>query len=276
MPDKNYTEEEIHAMMAEHIRLGDEAIKNPVERPLDKTSLSYWFPLIQAAGIPVPKTHIIKMPKESQEIIWKAFDGALRSDVDPVEPFYDELAKAAAEVGTPFFLRTNQTSAKHSWERTCYVQDISKLRQHVFEIVEFSECADWMGLAWDTWVVREFLPIIPYGTCPRYGNMPVNKEFRFFVDGARYICHHPYWPLTALQDGGWSPDAPEDVAYADLCELDYHTFDNLKSMASGAGMACGGAWSVDFLETERGWFLTDMAEAHKSFHWKGCKEDRNG
>ena len=23
-------------------------------------------------------------------------------------------------------------------------------------------------------------------------------------------------------------------------------------------------------KTARGWFITDLAEAHKSFHWAGC------
>jgi hypothetical protein len=41
----------------------------------DRTALSYWFPKIQAAGIPVPRTTIVRMPKEAQEAIWAAFDG---------------------------------------------------------------------------------------------------------------------------------------------------------------------------------------------------------
>lgn len=32
--------------------------------------------------------------------------------------------------------------------------------------------------------------------------------------------------------------------------------------------------SVDILDTEKGWFVTDMAEADKSFHWEGCPNDR--
>ena len=81
----------------------------------------------------------------------------------------------------------------------------------------------------------------------------------------------PYWPLTALQDGEWEVDADEATAYAELCHVDYQDLMALKDIVSRAGVACGGAWSVDLLETERGWFLTDMAEAHKSFHWEGCE-----
>jgi hypothetical protein len=42
------------------------------------------------------------------------------------------------------------------------------------------------------------------------------------------------------------------------------------TFAKAAGCAVGGAWSVDILETKRGWFVTDMAEASKSFHWPEC------
>lgn len=35
------------------------------------------------------------------------------------------------------------------------------------------------------------------------GNMPVNREFRFFVRDADVICFHPYWPDRApLVDQG--------------------------------------------------------------------------
>jgi hypothetical protein len=244
--------------------------KHPTPRRLDKTSLSYWFPMIEKAGLPVPKTEVLTMPLESQAIIWMAFDGRGEGQAAPVEPFYDDLKATALRLGLPCFLRTCQTSAKHQWSRTCFIESVDCIRQHVFEIAKFSECADMMGLPWETWVVREFLPIIPHGLCPRCGNMPVNREFRFFVDGENVKCFHPYWPLEALSDGGWQSDAQVDIAYANLCNLTIDEETEIRILASRAGAAVGGAWSVDILETEKGWYVTDMAEAHKSFHWEGC------
>ena len=275
-------DEEINNAMAKHAAsLGPIAVthaeyvemlsKRPLsDRPLDKTSLTYWFPLIEKAGLPVPKTEILKMPLESQAVIWMAFDCRKEVGDPPCEPFYDELRAAAERMGMPCFLRTAQTSAKHQWKRTCFLNSIDDLPKHVFEIVEFSECADLMGLDWTTWVVREMLPTIPYGHCPRYADFPVCKEFRFFVDDGNIRCQHPYWPLESLRQGGWEVDAPEDVAYAELCSVgdDYGIIGTLAEMA---GKAVGGSWSVDIMETERGWYVTDMAEAHKSFHWEGCK-----
>src|SRR5258706_10308772 len=85
-------------------------------RRRERTALSYWFPKIEAAGIPVPKTTIIHMPRQAREAIWAAFDG--KEGGDP-RPFFAELAAAAAAIGFPVFLRTDYTSGKHDWERCC-------------------------------------------------------------------------------------------------------------------------------------------------------------
>jgi len=230
---------------------------------VNKTALSYWFPLIEAAGLPVPKTKIIRMPEKAQANIWAAFDGKEGNESD--EDFYKELADAAMSLNLPCFLRTDMTSAKHQWERTCYLSSIEKLRYNVFEIAEFSACCDLMGIPWDTWVVREFLPTIQLGKCQRYGNMPVCREFRVFVDSGNVRCWHPYWPLDSLKQGKVS-----DLDYESLCVTEDINF--LHDLAREAGLAVGGSWSIDILETKRGWYVTDMAEAHKSFHWEGCEK----
>ena len=50
-----------------------------------------------------------------------------------------------------------------------------------------------------------------------------------------------------------------------LC-LDDGTEHKLTDLANAAGRAAGGAWSIDLLETRRGWMVTDMAEAANSWH----------
>lgn len=230
-------------------------------RPADATALSYWFPLIEASGLPVPKTVILPMPAEAIADAWEIFDNKEPSGA--VDAFAGELKAAAAEYGTPFFLRTDHTSGKHDWKDACFVADPNKIASHVLQIAYFSEMhmIEWGG----NWVVREFLPTISNGVCPRFGDMPVCKEFRFFVDGGNIECVHPYWPRHALEQGGF---AISDDDYAALCSMPDEAL--LHRLASDAGKAVGGRWSVDLLETERGWFLTDMAEAHKSFHWEEC------
>jgi hypothetical protein len=228
----------------------------------DLNALSYWFPKLEAAGLPVPKTAILQMPEAAQQDQWALFDG--QEGPGGMPAFVEEIAAAAEPIGYPFFLRTDHTSGKHNWEKTCFVPSKEKIAEHVSEIVLFSEMADFMGLPWTTWAVREMLPTIPLGTCPRYGNMPICREFRFFVKEGEIQCHHPYWPLAALQDGR----APADLDYAELCRMPDP--EALMDLARRAGRAVPGHWSIDILETKRGWMVTDMAEARRSFHLEGC------
>jgi hypothetical protein len=153
-----------------------DTISNEIK--VDKTALSYWFPKLVEAGIPVPKTKIVQMPANAQRVIWNWFDGKAgdAADQPSFNTFITELRAAALGIGFPIFLRTDHTSAKHSWRDTCFVKSLAELEQHVYEIAEFSEIADMIGLPWDTWVVREFLPTMPFGDCPRYGDMPVCRE----------------------------------------------------------------------------------------------------
>jgi hypothetical protein len=46
--------------------LQDFSVIYDVNMRRQKTALSHWFPKIEAAGIPVPKTTIITMPKAAQ------------------------------------------------------------------------------------------------------------------------------------------------------------------------------------------------------------------
>jgi hypothetical protein len=132
-------------------------VSDTIRNGIDKTALSYWFPKLVEAGIPVPRTKIIKMPAEAQKVIWGSFDNEDANTGDEAA-FFKELRLATLDIGFPCFLRTDHTSAKHGWNETCFVESFSNLKQHVYNIAEFSEIADMMGIPWDTWAVREFLP----------------------------------------------------------------------------------------------------------------------
>lgn len=227
-----------------------------------RTAMSFWLPQLEAAGLPVPKTRLFQMPEAAQEDLFGAFDG--KPGTGALAQFADTLKDAAAEVGFPCFLRTDHTSNKHDWEQACFVASPDQIAGHVATIAMFSEICDMMGLPWDTWAVREFLPTTPFGVCPDFGNMPICREFRFFVNDGVIQCAHPYWPLYALEQGG----APASLDYAGLCRMDNEK--ELRALAEAAGRACPGSWSIDLLETKRGWYVTDMAEAGNSFHWDGC------
>lgn len=231
------------------------------------THMAVWLPKIEAAGLPTPKTILLPMPDDAVKDLWRVFDAM------PAEgswPAFVEMAKGRAdEIGFPLFLRSAYFSGKHEWDRNCNVRERDKLGEHMSNIAYMSECVGvGMGTvrtSWKTWALRELLPTLPVGNCPNYDNMPVCKEFRFFAEDGKMLCWHPYWPRHSLERGGASLSDAEFVALS--------TPDNLPElivMAETASRVCGGAWSVDLLETSRGWYLTDMAEERTSWHWEDC------
>lgn len=247
---------------------------------MDRNCLSYWFPKLRDAGVPVPRTEIVRTAADLSPVV----DGQLP---DGWGGFLAELTVAIARLTDnasptpPVFLRTGQGSGKHDWKHTCGL-DLSKdtLPNHVAALVRWSHEVDFLGLPTNVWVVRELLPVEPVATLPRYGGMPLVREYRTFVRGGRVVCIHPYWPVGAIRDGlgdvpGTTPDDRQIAALFAFNRL-YPTGPEQAAAELAervaAAFADGGAWSVDLLATKRGWFVTDMAEAARSFHWDGCPE----
>ncbi len=220
----------------------------------------------------MPRTRIVRIPTDSvRKDLFKPFDGLTFEG--PAETWLGVLSLAADEIGLPCFLRTGQTSNKHEWKNTCHLTDIGDLTAHVLSLIEFSEIADFMGLAWDVWAVRELLPTKPVATV--YRGMPLCREFRCFVDGGELICKHPYWPLEAIKSGLPEGEMISEYLQGKLNSAMSSEIDEITELAKRAGQACGGRWSVDVLDTEKGWFVTDMALMDQSWHWPGCPHGEN-
>ena len=112
----------------------------------------------------------------------------------------------------------------------------------------------------------------PVAILPRYRNLPLVKEVRCFIEGGRVLCQHPYWPPLAIAEGLEDADLPRlsnILKAVELTEADRAGAGALAERVATA-FAESAAWSVDLLATRKGWFVTDMAEAERSFHWPGC------
>jgi len=245
---------------------------------MDRNCLSYWFPKLQAAGLPVPRTEIVRTEVNLIELL----EGNTPAGWGG---FLADLNVAIGKIGgSPCFLRTGQGSGKHQWKRTCYLDlATGTLPNHIARLVEWSETVDFIGLPSNVWVVRELLPTEPLCVLPAYGDMPLVPEARCFVKDGNVLCWHPYWPINAIRDGfpvakpedRFAEEAKRDVPanfeeiVAGAHALDMRQFLPLAERAAVV-FAGDGAWSVDLLPTRRGWFVTDMAIAQRSFHWEGC------
>ncbi len=243
---------------------------------MNRNCLSYWFPKLQAAGLPVPKTEILMMPDEHAKIIWSLFDGKCTPEqAESLKPFEASVADACDRMGYPCFLRTGHFSGKHNWKNTCFVPDRACVGHRIYNLCEMSEMVGMFGeLPWRIWCVREFLPTRPIATLQRYGDMPLVREVRAFVRGGEILCVHPYWPAGAIEEGFREP--PENlasiIAMANCVDRldDAAELNQILSLAAHV-FSDDGAWSVDVLWTELGLYVTDMAEADRSFHWPDCR-----
>ena len=250
----------------------------------DRNCLSWWFPRLQAAGVPVPKTVIVRTDCELVALC----DGITP---DGFVEFLAELRSAADSLGSyPVFLRTGQCSGKHNWKNTCFLADPDLIADHVYAIVEFSELCGMFGeLPHHVWAVREMLPTKPAVSLPGYGEMPLTLEIRAFIRDGKIQCLHPYWPKDAVEQGfpqkpvgGFSGGILDDHEYERVLPPDFDAmYATSSAWSPGDELAVRGLlkevapllpdyWSVDLLSTDRGWYVTDCALGGQSFHWPGC------
>jgi hypothetical protein len=229
----------------------------------NRTRLSWWFPRLPNTVV-VPQTVII--PYAGNNLL-HLFDGEIPTGFVAL---CVEIEKAGNKLGWPLFLRTDFLSGKHNWKNSCHVPNKRCIAKRVTHLVEESAMADIMGFPTDYWIARKFIPTKAAFSAFR-GKMPIVKERRYFVQDARVVCHHPYWPAEAFiscKVPGW-----EEL----LAEMSVETegeVELLSGFSSEVGAVIGGEWSIDWLwsEDECKWYLIDMAEADVSYHWEGCNK----
>jgi ATP-grasp domain, R2K clade family 3 len=227
----------------------------------NKNSLLYWFPKVKDLGIAVPKTHILLADATEFR---QVFDGEeLRADL------VAQIKESASVVGYPLFLRTDLQSGKHGWKNTCYVEDESRLLNNALGVVEENEIgACFFGASYQALVFREFLAL-ETSFVAFYGDMPVNKERRYFIEAGKIRCHHPYWPSEAI--AGHTKDSDWLAKLAALNEEKFSEITLLRDYALRVSAVLPEFWSVDFAKAKDGtWYLIDMALGHESYHWPTC------
>lgn len=243
-------------------------MKNPFEDTLIPeeealTSLAYWFPILKEIGMRVPETIIV----HRGDVDLKMLADGIRPP--NYERFYKRLLQAMHEVGFPCFLRTGQTSHKHEWKTTCYVASQSVVTRNVCHLVESSFMANIVGrpFSFDFWAVRKIIPTNVVFTFFN-GEMPIARELRFFINGGKVLCSHPYWPTDAFE--GASDDILARISELQMMPPED---DEVYQMAKYIAGFFSGYWSVDFLQDKTGqWWCIDMATGNRSWHWPQCTQ----
>jgi hypothetical protein len=231
----------------------------------DKNCISYWYP-VAARLTRVPLTAIYQTDHVA---ILQSLDGEFTPEFKALVDWIEDAVEWFG--GYPVFLRTGHTSGKHEWVKTCYFANDNKIEEHIYNLVEYSACAGVMGLPVDTWAVREFLKLDAPFTA--FNGLPIGRERRLFVRDGICECVHPYWPIGAFEEEDLS-GAQIDALVKDNIVTGEQRW-NLVPVAERVGEALGGYWSIDFAQTVNGdWYLIDMAEGDKSYHWEDCERVR--
>jgi hypothetical protein len=233
---------------------------------MDRNSMLYWFPPIEAAGLPVPKTEIVRFDNRT---LWPALDGAPIPDVP-----WDDFRAACERIGLPCFVRSDQSSAKHDGPSAYRIDTLEKLEDVLVQTFEDSVCKDLevLAFAFRAWLDLE-APFRAFGLGGK--GHPIAREWRLFATGNRCLCSHFYWPEGAIT--GMGPDCEDwRQKLATLGEpLPEPELGKLERLAVEAVRALGEqptrAWSVDFAKDIDGrWWLIDMAAAESSWHPEDC------
>lgn len=225
-----------------------------------ETRMTNWWPKVRGASVPVPRTEILEFGLRPLYCLAYPED---ETDLAEAKRVLEAVRAAARAFGYPLFMRTDQASGKHDWERSCFVASEEALPLCLGGLIEANELAD---LAPEAIVIRQYIPLESAFTA-FWGNMPVTKERRYFVQNGRVLCHHPYWPQDAIRfrPGQEPPDWREKLA-----ELNRETPDEvelLSGYATRLGAVLPGYWSLDFARGKDGiWYFIDAARGELSWH----------
>ncbi|MFA7708412.1 MAG: ATP-grasp domain-containing protein [Candidatus Pacearchaeota archaeon] len=237
-------------------------------------SLAYWFPILKDLGINVPKTLIINVDdydKNCVPALKKMFwmEEMTKEDQKSLSQFIATMEMFATKAGCPLFLRSGQTSNKHDWLDSCYVQDPLKIASHIQSIAEHSCMANMEG-GWpiNIWVLRKLIPTEPIFTA--FNGFPVTREFRIFIRDGKVECVHPYWPREAVE--GQTEDKDWAVKLKAMNRLTKSEKEELVRLSTLIASKFEGWWSLDWLQgKDKKWYAIDMALGEDSYHFPKCK-----
>ena len=229
-------------------------------KDMELNSMFYWYPKIKDLHIPQPKTEMYRFTENE-------FKTIQHEEGMPVS-IYEHCLPIAEKIGFPLFMRTDNSSCKHNWKQTCYVQSKEDLERHIMDLLEYSGMQGWMSYVDKGLVFREFIPLTTKFTAFS-GEFPVNKERRYFIEDRLVKCHHPYWYPDAIEGHtekkNWR-SIVDALNYENESEIKF-----LTHYAELVGSVLDGYWSVDFAMSKKGtWYLFDMARGNESFHWLEC------
>ncbi len=244
------------------------------DNPYARSSMLVWYENIKDLDIPQPTTRIVNIPNKRFS---EMFDGD-----STLSAYSDEFSSAMNSLGPfPIFLRTDNSSQKHSFRKTCRLPNEKSLLGHILELVDSNMACDMTDNAI---IFREWLDL--EAGFWAFDGLPISVEARVFVNHGKVQCIHPYWPENAI--GSWAErhaildDAIESKMFRinpswktilkSQNKIVTESYEILKRYSKMVIDVIGDDhWSVDFAFGRDGkWYLIDMAAGEVSYHDSAC------
>ncbi len=234
---------------------------------ITQDSAKFWFPKLTAPGphswlrSEIPNTVFVDY---NEDALAESLQGKPTTEYERL--YYAVEAALRFEVGSPAFIRTDLTSAKHAGKHAYRVDSLEDLNVALLKTLTAAHLKSYHSKVKSSAImVRTFLKVKHDRTA--FGGLPIANEWRVFADQNGVQCTHHYWPDQALwghMDDG-KPEPPNWVESWIPTEV--------MQIANAAAKAQGsGKWSVDLVEDVNGkWWLLDMATAGNSYHAPDCQ-----
>jgi|GEM_PF-2507197 len=250
---------------------------------VNPNSALYWYPRLDdvASSLPVdvPETRFVEYDFVDSIPLMEG------TTLDTLP--WSEFVEAAADVGWPAFLRTDQKSVKHAGPGAYRAEEPDDIPTILAVLTDHHVKANRNPAAL---MVREFVDL--NAAFRAFDGLPIGRELRVFASPEAVECDHYYWPAEAIEDGRGTPTAIDGSRELDseewrnrletLSVVSGNDRDTLHDAAQVAATALNAdsrldtetAWSVDFAQDHGGdWWLIDVALAEDSWHPDNCEED---
>jgi hypothetical protein len=249
----------------------------------NKTSMAYWLPKILHLTIPMPKTVLIPV---------KFGEGGDYLS----EQTHAQVEETVKIMGYPVFIKTDMSAGKHSYTETCFVANHETLHFNLERLRDDNFCTDCF---FKYFAIRKFIELD--WKFKAFKDLPIAPERRYFIEGGKVLCHHPYWPPDAMEF--YNVTFPDDFSgdltkriilrkelqnqkrretlplLLDMNDESPEEIELLTKYSEMVAQILPEYWSVDFaLGRDKKWYLIDMAEGDKSYHDDECpiKQKRDG
>ena len=225
---------------------------------MNKNSMVYWHAMTRDLPILQPRTEIIPIPNGQLTAILDS-PGTfhrIENKIHHIMDLFDTL---------PIFLRTDMSSQKFHFRKTCRLPNKAQLFGHLLELLDINTKSNIVDNAL---VFREWLDL--YSGFYAFDGLPISIEARVSIIDNRTNAVFPYWTegtiisnQTAEQSKKLNPRW-RDILY-NQNRIVVQSEEKLRTLAEPLARLFDGIWNADFaMDASGNWNLIDMNQKSKT------------